>query len=269
MRHAATVGVACDIFRGPSANPGGPPPPTGMTSKFAILLLAAIAVPARADDRAKIKNGTYPDHQKAWDKFAIQGVKLGVPLESVKGFTCGPKPGTGGYTTADHSCVKFIDPRCKGRKTKIHHISSTGDVPKGQYCFMDESNGATYLDREYMAPPLQAIRIVGTDTTAPLVYEIQYTFAADDLTTDSNLGKALTKKYGAPSYTNEPIAMGWTEGDASLSAACRTIGGDHAADGEYCTIIVEDDTLARVERDIQDQANDDARAGAAPDAPEL
>jgi hypothetical protein len=240
-----------------------------MTSKFAILLLAAIAVPARADDRAQMKNGTYPDHQKGWAKFAVQGVELGAPLGSVKGFTCGPKPGTDGFTTADHSCVKFIDERCAKRKTKIHHIRATADVPKGQICFMDEANGATYLDREYMSPPLKAIRIIGTDTTAPLVYRIEYTFAADDLTDDSNLGKALKKKYGAPSYTNPPIQMGWTEGDVSLGAACRMIGGDHAADGEYCTISVEDDTLARVEREIQDQANDDARAGAAPAAPEL
>lgn len=242
-----------------------------MTSKFApILLLAAIAIPAAADDgRAPIKNGTYPEHQKAWDKFAIQGVKLGVPLTSVKGFTCGPKPGTDGFTTADHSCVKFIDPRCKGRKTKIHHIRSTADVPKGQTCFMDESNGATYLDREYTVPPLQAIRLIGTDTTSPLVYEIQYTFAADDLTADSNLGKALTKKYGPPTDTNEPIEMTWIDGDVSLGAMCRMIGGDHAADGEYCEIMVADDKLARVEREIQEQADDDARTGAAPDAPEL
>ena len=99
-------------------------------------------------DRAKIRNGSYPDRAKAWSKFAVQGVKLGVPFETVPGFTCGPPPGTDGFTTQNHSCVKFIDARCKGKPTQIKMIRGMSDVPKGQSSFMDEFMGATYLDRK-------------------------------------------------------------------------------------------------------------------------
>jgi hypothetical protein len=216
-----------------------------------------------------MKNGNYSDRDKAWTKFAILGTRLGGPLEKHAGFKCGPPPGTDGFTTQNHSCVKFIDERCKGRPTKIHNIRSSGDVPAGQNCFMDEFTGASYLDRKYMAPPLKSIRLVGTDTSAPLVFRLEYIIAADDLTRDSNLGKALIAKYGTPANTNAPIAMNWTIGDVQLDAACRQIGGDHAPDGEFCRITVEDNKLDDTERSIQQQANDDARKSKAPPAPPL
>lgn len=233
------------------------------------LLLLCVASSALADPRAPMKNGVYPDHQKAWDAFAIQGIKLGLPLEKQAGFTCGPPPGTDGFTTQNHSCVKFLDERCKGRKTKIHHIRVAADLPKGQTCFMDEFNGGTYLDREHKAPPLFALRITGTDTSNPLIFEIRYTFAADDLTSDSRLGRALIAKYGQPTYANPPTQMMWERGDTRLSAACRGIGGDHADQGEFCEIIVEDRKLDQIERSIQDDANTAARAHAAPPPPSL
>ncbi len=239
--------------------------------KTAVWLLASLGLAgvAAADDRAPMKNGTYADHQKAWSKFAIQGVQLGAPLEHQAGFTCGPPPGTDGFTTQNHSCVKFTDDRCKGRPTKIHHIRSSADLPKGQTCFMDEMNAGAYLDRALMQPTLRYLRVVGTDTTAPLIFRIEYTFAADDLTPDSNLGKALIAKYGAPSYAGPPTAMSWSIGDVSLSAACRQIGGDRAALGELCTITVEDGSLDGTERSLQEQANADRRKAAAPEAPPL
>lgn len=240
-------------------------------SKTALWLLASVAVArgAAADDRAPMKNGSYADHQKAWTKFAILGVKLGAPLEKQAGFTCGPPAGTDGFTTQNHGCVKFIDDRCKGKPTKIHHIRSSGDVPKGQTCFMDEFTAATYFDRTLLAPPLRALHIVGTDTSAPLIFRLEYTFGADDLTSDSNLGKALIAKYGPPAYTNPPIQMSWTMGDVSLTAACRQIGGDNAPMGEFCKITVEDNTLDGTERSIQEQATEDARKKKAPEAPPL
>lgn len=205
----------------------------------------------------------------AYKTFAIRGVQLGLPLEGQDGFTCGPPRGTDGFTTQNHSCVKFLDERCKGRPTKIHNIRSTADVPRGQSCFMEEFTGATYLDREYLAPPLLSLRIVGTDTENPKIFQLEYTFAADDLTRDSKLGKALIAKYGKPSYENAPMQMSWQIGDIRLDAACRTIGGDNAADGEYCRLTVRDDDLDRKERELEQQRIEDQRRANAPAAPEL
>jgi hypothetical protein len=205
---------------------------------------------------------------EAYDKFAVLGAKLGVPLEGQAGFTCGPPRGTDGFSTQNHSCVKFLDERCKDRPTKIHHIRSTGDVDRGQNCFMDEFNAATYLDRKFTAPPLLYLRITGTDSNNPKVFQITYTFPADDLTDDSKLGKALIAKYGEPAYRNPPTQMTWKAGDVEMRAACRGIGGDNAAKGEFCTITVEHDALDQQEREKQ-RVNEEAarRAGAPPPPP--
>ncbi len=206
---------------------------------------------------------------KAYDHFAILGNKLGVPLEPQAGFTCGPPRGTDGFTTQNHSCVKFLDERCKGKPTKIHHIRSSGDVDRGQNCFMDEMNGATYLDRTLLSPPLQFIRLTGTDSVASKVFQITYTFAADDLTEDSKLGKALIAKYGPPSYKNPPIQMSWKMGEVSLGAECRMITGDHAAQGDFCTLTVEHRELDQKEQERQRVADDAARRAGAPPPPGL
>ena len=234
----------------------------------ALLLLAGLSAVAYAElpHRAKMKNGTYGDRDAAWSKLAILGVKLGAPLEKVPGFTCGPPPGTDGFTTQNHSCVKFLDARCKGRPAKIHHIRVSADVPAGQNCFMDEFTGATYLDRKYISPPLSAVRIIGTDTSAPLVFEIDYSFAADDLTDDSNLGKALIAKYGPPTSKNSPIQMSWDIGEVRLSAMCR---GTVGPQGEYCHIDVEDRALDGTERDLQREADEAEKHRNAPPAPAL
>jgi len=209
------------------------------------------------------------DSASAYERFAIQGTKLGVPLESNPGFTCGPPRGTDGFTTQNHGCVKFTDARCEGRATKIHHIRVAADVPGGQNCFMDEFTGATYLDRTFMAPVLTSMHLIGTDSNNPKVFQIVYTFAADDLTPDSKLGKMLIAKYGEPTYKNPPTQMSWQQGDVQLSAACRTIGGDNAKQGDYCTITVEDDALDRAERENQRVADENARKQNAPPPPSL
>lgn len=205
----------------------------------------------------------------AYDKFAIQGMKLGIPLEKHAGFVCGPPRGTDGFSTADHTCVKFTDDRCKDRKTFIHHIRSTGDVEKGPGCFMDESNGATYLDRTILLPPLFSIRLVGTDTPDPKVYQIVYTFPADDLTESSKLGKALIAKYGTPTAKAEPVRFVWQSGDVELRAECRSIAGDNARIGEFCTLSVEDRPFAMRERERAEVDAAAARQANAPAPPSL
>lgn len=209
---------------------------------------------------------SHGDTAGAYERFAIQGNKLGVPLESQAGFTCGPPRGTDGFTTQNHGCVKFTDARCEGRKTEIHHIRSSGDLPKGQTCFMDEFTGGTYLDRTFMSPVLTSMHLIGTDSNNPKVFQIVYTFAADDLTPDSKLGKMLIAKYGEPTYKNPPIQMSWTQGDVQLSASCRSTVGPQ---GEYCTITVEDDALDRAEREHQRVAEEAARKQNAPPPPSL
>lgn len=235
--------------------------------RMIILTLFISSLAFAADDRAKMtKNGNYADRATAWNKFKILTLKLGEPLEKQAGFTCGPPPGTDGFTTQSHSCVKFLDKRCEGRPTKIHHIRSGADLPKGQTCFMDEFSGATYLDRTQVSPPLSAVRIIGTDTTLPLIMEIAYTFAADDVTEESNLGKALIAKYGAPQGKNAPLSMWWEMGEVVLKVGCREVVGPT---GEYCKLTVEDRSIDRTERELQEQANEERKKKNAPAAPQL
>jgi len=200
-----------------------------------------------------------------YDRWTILGAKLGEPLEQARdGFVCGPPRGTGGFTTQNHSCVKFLDERCKDRTKLINNVHGNAELPRGQTCFMDEFTAATYLDREFMAPPLKFVRITGSDSPDPKVFQITYTFPADDLTETSNLGKALIAKYGQPVSTTAPLRMTWRAGGAELRAACRTIGGEHAPEGEFCTITVEDGKIDDTERERQHVAEDAARRNAAP-----
>jgi hypothetical protein len=131
---------------------------------------------------------------------------------------------------------------------------------------MDEGSGGTYLDRKLTSPPLSYVSVVVTDTSAPVVYEVNYTFAKDVLTDDSNLGKALIAKFGKPTSTNPPIGMSWTAGDVRLSAGCGTTEGPT---GEYCSLQVSDTALLDSERSIQKELDDAQVKKNAPPPPKL
>ena len=57
------------------------------------------------------------------------------------------------------------------------------------------------------------------------------------------------------------------DGEVRVVASCCM--SDSKETGDYCTIDVEDRKLDSTERDLQTQANDDARAKASPPAPPL
>jgi hypothetical protein len=202
----------------------------------------------------------------AWQRFAVQHIELGTAFDKVPDMTCGPDPASQGYSTYRHTCVRFLDERCAGRPSKIHHIRSTADLPGGQSCFMDEGSGATYLDRKHQVPELFSIAVVATDTRAPRVYEIAYTFPKDLLTPDSKLGQALIAKYGTPSSTTPPIRMSWTAGNVRLDAAC---GATEGPQGELCTLTVGDTDLLDSERAKQKAADEAAEKRNAPPPPQL
>ncbi|HET9990486.1 MAG TPA: hypothetical protein VFQ65_18275, partial [Kofleriaceae bacterium] len=121
--------------------------------KFVVAALCAARV-AFADPHAAMKPGAYPDRVATWKKLAVQGVQLGTALASLVGFTCGPDP-----ALTRHTCVRFLDERCKDKTTSIHRIRLAADVPAGSGCFMDEGSGATFLDRRYMQPPLSNVAV--------------------------------------------------------------------------------------------------------------
>lgn len=230
-------------------------------------LLAAALVPCLAlAAPPRMKPGVYPEKEEAWKKLSILDVSIGMDFDKVPGFTCGPDPVSQGFTSYRHTCVKFLDAKCKGRPSKIFHIRASGDLPKGQSCFMDEGAGSTYLDRKSTTAPLSSISIVATDTSAPRVYEINYTFAKDVLTDDSNLGKALIAKFGKPSSRNDPIQWSWTIGDTTLTAGCGTTEGPT---GDYCKLSVSDTVLLDAERSLQQAFDDEQKVKAGPPAPKL
>ncbi len=237
-----------------------------MHKLLVIALVVGAAGVAHADDHAKMKPGHYPEKAALWKKYMLKDVALGTGFYKVSGFSCGPDPAAQGFTTYRHTCVKFLDDRCKGRELKIFHVRTAADLPPGQTCFMDEGNGGTYVDRKFMSPPLSTLTIVATDTTAPVIYEINLTLPADDLTETSNLGKALIAKYGKPTYFQPPTQMRWQDHDVDLSASCRTTVGPT---GEYCSIQLTDGALLQAERSIQEAADEQRRHAQAPAAPKL
>jgi hypothetical protein len=205
------------------------------------------------------------DQASAWNKLMLKDIVIGTAFYKVPGFTCGPDPAARGFSSYRHTCVKFLDERCDGRPSKINHVSSASDIPNGRGCFMDEGNGGTYLDHNFVSPPLSAIAIVATDTSAPRVYEIRYTLARDTLTEDSKLGRALIAKYGRPTYVNAPAQLTWTIGDVQLNATCS---GSEGPANEFCTLQVSDTALLDSERSIQKAMDDEQQRKNAP-APSL
>ncbi|MBL8933817.1 MAG: hypothetical protein JNM69_04640 [Archangium sp.] len=236
-----------------------------MTNRLLPLTLCLVSAVAFAE-KPKMKPGAYPEKADAWKKFTVLEVSAGAELFKVPGFTCGPDPSKEGFSTYRRTCVKFLDKRCQGRPTKISHIRTEGDLPAGQSCFMDEGAGSTYLDRKFMSPPLSYISIVGTDTSVPRVYEINYTFAKDVLTESSSTGKALIAKYGPPDFKNAPIQMSWKKDDMNLRAEC---GATEGPAGEFCSIQVSDDTLLEAERSVQKAFDDEQAAKNGPPPPKL
>jgi hypothetical protein len=207
--------------------------------------------------------GTYPEREAAWKKFTVQGIQLGTPLTKLSGFTCDDRVGE-----YQHTCVKFLDPKCKGRKTYVKFISYSGDVPKGQGCTYNSANGGTYLDRQMPTVPLFAVAVVGTDTPVPRAYEIRFTFALDQLTRDSNIGKAMLAKYGKPDYENAPMQMRWNVAgidDLYLEGACGETQGPDA----HCLVHAYDGPLLDAERSIKQAAGDAAKIQGGPPAPNL
>jgi hypothetical protein len=201
------------------------------------------------------------DQAAAWKKLTLKDIVIGTEFYKVPGFTCGPDPAARGFSTYRHTCVKFLDERCDGRPSKINHVSSNSDIPHGRACFMDEGSGGTYLDHNIASPPLSAITIVATDTSAPRVYEIRFTLAKDTLTEDSKLGQALIAKYGRPTYVNAPIQMTWTVGDTQLDATCNDSLGPPR---DYCALQVSDTVLLASERSIQKAMDEEQQRKNAP-----
>ncbi len=227
-----------------------------------IIILAALGISAFAF-AGGFAPGTYPERAAVWKKFTVQGIELGTPLSKLSGFTCDDKVGE-----YQHTCVKFLDPKCKGRKTYVKFISFNSDVPKGQGCTYNSANGGTFFDRVPPTIPLFAVAVVGTDTPVPRAYDIRFTFALDQLTDDSNIGKALLAKYGKPDFKNPPMQMRWnTPGidDLYLIAEC----GGSAGPDAHCLVQAWDGPLLDAERSIKQAAGDAAKIQNGPAAPKL
>jgi hypothetical protein len=236
--------------------PAGAPPPIDPR---------AGATPRRVAARPRASRATV-----AHDRFAVLDVKVGMAVE-VAGFTC-LKPAA---TDDDRHCVKFLDTRCSGRPANIGTLRYGETAPLG--CFLDHSSQGTYLDGKLLQVPntgsredadkakdptrmpLVHVHLVGTRSSPSKIYRIRYLFALDELTPDSKLSKALTAKYGEPSYKNPPNDMRWKAEDTSLRATCQT---------QYCDVTVEDQAFAELENRKQQEADGRARRANAP-APKL
>ena len=208
--------------------------------------------------------GNYPEKVATWKRFTVKDISLGTAIDKLPGFTCDADVGK-----YQHTCVKFLDDRCKGRPTHVVSVSFSSDVPKGQGCTYDSHSGGTYLDRKITQAPMSAVAAIGTDTPVPRAYELRFTFAKDVLTQSSNIGKALIAKYGKPDFINEPVQMHWNASGLSDVFVHAECGMTQGPQGEYCVIQVHDGPLLDSERSIAQDATAKAQEGSGPPAPKL
>ena len=208
--------------------------------------------------------GNYPEKAAVWKRFTVKDISLGTAIDKLPGFTCDADVGK-----YQHTCVKFLDDRCKGRPTYVVSVSFSSDVPKGQGCTYDSHSGATYLDRKITTAPLSVVAAIGTDTPVPRAYELRFTFAKDVLTQGSNIGKALIAKYGKPDFINEPMQMRWNVDGLSDVFVAAECGGTEGPQGDFCLVQAHDGPLLDSERSIAQDANAKAEEGGGPPAPKL
>lgn len=203
------------------------------------------------------------------DRFVVLELKIGLPLEQ-PGFTCEKEKSK---ELAERHCVKFMDPRCKGKPSALGTLRYGEDAPRG--CFLDVSSAATYLDGKLMQTPntgdasdkrpilkpLLHLHLAGTASKPSKIFRLSYVVAPDELTDDSKLSQALVAKYGEPTSKNPPNELRWKHGDASLRANCLP--------NRNCELVVEDPKFAALERKWQEEADAKERHKNAPAAPEL
>ncbi|HEX4419581.1 MAG TPA: hypothetical protein VH165_16825 [Kofleriaceae bacterium] len=179
---------------------------------------AASAATAVADPAPKPA-----DQANSWPRYAVEGIALGASLDKLVGFTCSDK-------AAVVTCVRFVDARCKGKPTQVQ--PTVAELPPGAGCgfILTGEDPRTYLDHQVQAVSLSAVIVYGTAKRR--VFEVRHTFAREDLTEKSRLGKTLIARYGKPSSSVPPVRMLWTEGSTTTSAACDDEGG--------CSVMVTD-----------------------------
>jgi hypothetical protein len=227
--------------------------PTSALARTTLAILCLVGSAAAAD---KMKTGSYPEREATWKKFAIKDVTLGTPLAQLKGFVC-ESENDRGYGLV---CVKFLDDRCKDRPTKVKQVKY-GNEADGRGCVIDSDSpgqGNMYLDGKLAA--LSAVSVRGTPTDVPRVYTISFAFALDQLTDDSNIGKALIAKYGKPDDRNPPIQMVWHGDSSMLNAFCAH---------ESCNLSTDDMDFMKAEKALQDAFTTAQQKKNAPAAPKL
>lgn len=211
--------------------------------------------------------------QDAHDKFTVLDLKIGMSVASAKGFTCTKERKTQSGDRVDPICVKFLDPRCKGRPSSVGMLRYGVDAPKG--CHFDPSSGATRLDNVIMQDPhtgatdqahngrkpLNNIAFYGTKTDDSKIYRIEYMLDEDDLkSTDSKIYQALVAKYGEPTYPEHSGKVKWKVDGTELVAECRPYFN--------CSISVTDRNFEQLENAEQEAADKKKKADSAP-APKL
>lgn len=234
-----------------------------LVSTWGTLLLAGVLVQA----------GVARAQDEGHDKFSITDLKVGQPLLGHEGFVCHKQTPDEVKDRRELHCVKFTDPRCKGKPSAVGELRYGEDAPRG--CFLDYSNSATYLDGKLLQTPntndssdkrpilkpLTHLHLTGTRSVPAKIYRISYFVPPDMLTEDTKLYQAMTAKYGEPSYKNPPIDMRWKNGDTALRAECVT--------DRHCEIWVEDSKFGDLERKWQEEADAKQKAKNAPAAPPL
>jgi hypothetical protein len=186
--------------------------------------------------------------------------KIGMVATGKAGFVCAKPSGNTGRE--DTHCVKFLDPRCANKPTKVSVLRYGEDAGPG--CHFDPITNVTRLDNKALQTantndstdhtpirkPLENVHLIGTQSEPSKIYAIRYMLGFDELTEDSKLYRAMIAKYGEPSYKNPPNEMRWKGDDTRLTANC---------DRAHCEIFVQDSAFEGFERNRQAEVDGKAR----------
>ena len=216
--------------------------------------------------------GSVTGDTDAHAKLGILDLQIGMPMQQA-GFTCAQE----GSVYYGAECVKFLDPRCKGKDSHVEPKRYGQQAPRG--CFIEAATVATFLDglllQQHMEVslgqekadaamyPLVNVHTYGTLSKPSKIARILYTMTIDDLASgdqasDSKLYKALVGKYGKP----KEIWSGkvkWSAGSTELVAYCDT---------GMCSLEATDTMFEKNEANRQEEQDAKVRQNNAP-APKL
>jgi hypothetical protein len=143
---------------------------------------------------------------ETWKRFEIRGVQLGMPMASLKDFTCTDRAKRHEYAA---NCYKLTDARCK----------------QGN-CVLKQDAMGQWWEIDGVKEDPEIVVVTLTDSDDGLIYQIRLKIGPRQLLDkDTTLGKAMIAKYGEPTESDPTFGK-----DQNGGGRMRWFNSDHFGD---------------------------------------